>query len=151
MTQVPFDQLSKQYLEEFLEPLGTVQRNLEVPGESKYVDVWFVPTKPLSRWVQDLGLLGQIIQTPCLLEPFRNAPNRTEIRTCILKLLWIQEDQRRKGKLQVQSRQEHDLPQLWILAAIATHPVIRDFGGLEQLQWGAGIYHLPVAFNSQFA
>jgi uncharacterized protein YjeT (DUF2065 family) len=148
MTQVPFDQLSKQYLEEFLEPLETVQRNLEVLGESKFVDVWFVPTTPLSSWAKDLGLLGQIIQSPCLLEPFRNAPSRTEIRTCVLKLIWIQEEQRRKGKQQTQSLQENNLPQLWILAAIASNPVIQDFGRQEQSQWGAGVYVLPKAFRT---
>jgi hypothetical protein len=35
MTQIPFDQLSKEFLKEFLSPLGTVERSLEVPGESK--------------------------------------------------------------------------------------------------------------------
>jgi Domain of unknown function (DUF4351) len=148
MTQVPFDQLSKQYLEEFLAPLGMVQRNLEVPGESKFVDVWFVPTMPSSSTVEDLGLLGQIIQTPCLLEPFRNSPSRTEVRTCILKLIWIQEDQRRKEKQRALALQESDLPQLWILAAIATNPVIQDFGAEEKPEWGAGVYVLPTAFKT---
>jgi Domain of unknown function (DUF4351) len=148
MTQVPFDQLSKQYLEEFLAPLGLVQRNLEVLGESKFVDVWFVPTQPLSSEDRDLGLLGQIIQTPCLLEPFRNAPSRTEIRTCILKLIWIQEDERRKGKQQRIAVKEGDLPQLWILAATATNPVIQDFGAEERSEWDSGIYFLPAAFKT---
>ncbi len=148
MTQVPFDQLSKQYLEEFLAPLGMVQRNLEVLGESKFVDIWFVPSNPLSSGGQDLGLLGQIIQTPCLLEPFRNAPSRTEVRTCILKLIWIQEDQRRKEKQRALSLQKIDLPQLWILAAIATNPVIQDFGAEERPEWGSGVYFLPAAFKT---
>jgi hypothetical protein len=148
MTQIPFDQLSKQYLEEFLAPLGLVQRNLEVLGESKFVDVWFVPTVPSTLEAQDLGLLGRIIQTPCLLEPFRNAPSRTEVRTCILKLIWIQEDQRRKEKQRAVSLQESDLPQLWILAAIATNPVIQDFGAAEKPEWGAGVYILPAAFKA---
>jgi hypothetical protein len=148
MTQVPFDQLSKQYLEEFLAPLGMVQRNLEVPGESKFVDVWFVPTLPSSSTVGDLGLLGRIIQTPCLLEPFRNSPSRTEVRTCLLKLIWIQEDQRRKEKQRALSLQESDLPQLWILAAIATNPVIQDFGAAENPHWGSGVYVLPTAFKT---
>jgi hypothetical protein len=148
MTQVPFDQLSKQYLEEFLAPLGMVQRNLEVPGESKFVDVWFVPTLPSSSTVGDLGLLGRIVQIPCLLEPFRNSPSRTEVRTCLLKLIWIQEDQRRKEKQRALSLQESDLPQLWILAAIATNPVIQDFGAAENPHWGSGVYVLPTAFKT---
>ena len=32
MTRIPFDQLSKQFLEELLSPVGIVQRSLEVPG-----------------------------------------------------------------------------------------------------------------------
>lgn len=39
MAQNSFDQLSKQYLEEFLAPIGTVQRQYEVLGEAKFVDV----------------------------------------------------------------------------------------------------------------
>jgi predicted transposase YdaD len=35
MTQTPFDQMSKQYLEEFLAPFGVVQRQYEIPGEPK--------------------------------------------------------------------------------------------------------------------
>jgi hypothetical protein len=43
MTQSPFDSLAKQYLEDFLTPIGTVEREYEIPGESKFVDVWFTP------------------------------------------------------------------------------------------------------------
>jgi hypothetical protein len=43
MTQTPHDQLAKQYLEEFLAPFGRIERQYEVPGEAKYVDVWFIP------------------------------------------------------------------------------------------------------------
>jgi hypothetical protein len=39
MTQSPFDQMSKQYLEEVLSPFGMVQRQYEVPGEAKFIDV----------------------------------------------------------------------------------------------------------------
>lgn len=76
MTRIPFDQLSKQYLEAFLEPLGEVQRNLEVPGEPKYIDVWFIPSSPNPAATEDLGLLSQMATTPCLLEPFRVVPFR---------------------------------------------------------------------------
>jgi len=49
MTQSPFDQLAKQYLEEFLSPIGTVDglrptighQECEIPGEAKYI--WFKP------------------------------------------------------------------------------------------------------------
>ncbi len=91
MTQSPFDQLSKSYLEEFLKPIGTVERQYEIPGEAKHVDVWFIPNQNITEPIDDLGLLGQMAKTPCLIEPYHNPPTREEIRTCILKLLWINE------------------------------------------------------------
>lgn len=96
MSRIRFDQLAKQYLEDLLEPLGTVHRNLEVPGELKSVDLWFAPATASAHWVPDAGLLNRITATACLLEPFRNSPTRQEIRSCLLKLLWLQEGERRR-------------------------------------------------------
>jgi Domain of unknown function (DUF4351) len=148
MTRIRFDQLAKQYLEGFLEPLGTVQRNLEVPGESKFVDVWFTPTSNSTESSSNLGLLSCIATTPCLLEPFRNAPTRQEVRSCLLKLLWVQEDQRRKYEQQGNTQTENGLPKLWILAATATKPLIAEFGGQQRTDWLQGIYFLPEALKT---
>lgn len=148
MSRLRFDQLAKQYLEEFLEPLGTVQRNLEIPGEPKFVDAWFVPHSESSALIQNLGLLSRIATTPCLLEPFSSAPTRQEVRSCLLKLLWIQEDQRRKLEQAGETQPEATLPKLWILAATVTRPVIAEFGGQEQRDWGTGIYFASAMYHS---
>jgi hypothetical protein len=148
MTRIRFDQLAKQYLEGFLEPLGTVQRNLEVPGESKFVDVWFTPTSVAIEPPPDLGLLSRIVLTPCLLEPFRNAPTRQDIRSCLLKLLWIQEDQRRKTEQSGATQFENDLSRLWILAATMTQPIIAKFGGQIRSDWLPGIYFLAEGLHT---
>jgi hypothetical protein len=123
MTQSPFDQLSKMYLEEFLKPIGTVERQYEVPGEAKYVDVWFIPDRNSTEPIEDLGLLGEMAKTPCLLEPFRNPPTREDIRTCLLKLLWIQEDQRRN---QDDDAPKHEAPTLWTKQPPAFIPSVPD-------------------------
>lgn len=145
MAQSPFDQLSKQYLEEFLAPIGTVQRQYEIPGEAKFVDVWFVPD-PETAPTQDLGLLGRIVQNPCLLEPYRNAPSRTEVRVSILKLIWIQEDERRKT--QQDELAETVLPWLWILAATTSKPLLQAIGSTPKPDWPDGIYFLPDIFKT---
>jgi hypothetical protein len=137
MAQNPFDQLAKQYLEDILTPIGQVTCNLEIPGESKFVDVFFNPTQPPPM---DLGLLGRIIQTPCSLEPFRNAPSRQEIRTCWMKLLWLQENERRKAKRRIP---EPHLPQLWILASKISQPVLREAGAQPHPDWPIGCYFMP--------
>jgi hypothetical protein len=143
MTQNPSDQLAKQYLEEFLAPLGAVQRTFEVPGESKFVDVWFTPTLPPPAIAPDLGLLSRIATTPCLLEPFRNAPKRHEVRSCLLKLLWLQEDVRRKL-----DPPEADLPHLWILAADISQPVLRECVANSPTDWGPGVYFMAAILKA---
>jgi hypothetical protein len=125
MTQSPFDQLSKNYLEEFLKPIGTVERQYEVPGEAKHVDVWFIPHQNITEPIDDLGLLGQMAKTPCLIEPYHNPPTRDEIRTCILKLLWINEDQRRKAE--AADAPTPEAPTLWVLASHISKPLLKDF------------------------
>lgn len=148
MSRIRFDQLAKQYLEEFLEPLGTVQRSLEVPGEPKFVDVWFTPAPEIDQSAPKLGLLNRIVTTPCLLEPFRNAPTRQEIRSCLLKLLWVQEDQRRKIEQSGGTQTKNDLPKLWILAATTTSSVVAEFGGQFRPHWEPGVYFAPEAFKT---
>jgi hypothetical protein len=145
MTQTPFDQLAKQYLEEFLAPMGKVERQYEVPGEPKFVDVWFMPD-PKATPEADLGLLGRMVEKPCLLEPYRNSPSRTEARVSVMKLLWIQEDERRKA--QVDSLSEEALPVLWILAATASQPLLEDAGRIVKTDWLAGMYFAPELFKT---
>jgi hypothetical protein len=143
MTQFSSDQLAKQYLQEFLESLGTVERSFEIPGEAKHADIWFIPNQgtPLR---QDLGLLGRLLTTPCILEPFSGGPTRQEVKTCLLKLLWMQEDQRRR---QVPAS---NLARLWILASRMDAPVIADFGGQPQPDWPKGVYFTAPELNTVF-
>ena len=145
MTQTPFDQMSKQYLEEFLAPFGAVQRQYEIPGEAKFVDVWFSPNLELAQ-NQALGLLGRMVQQSCLLEPYRNAPSRTEVRVSVMKLVWVQEDERRKA--QKQELAETELPRLWILAATTSKPLLQDTNGVIKPDWMPGVYFIADIFKT---
>jgi len=75
MTRPPHDQFAKQYLEGLLSPLGKVEVRKEVADETRQVDVFFSPDSNMRGNAQSLGLLGQMVTTSTLLEPFRNAPN----------------------------------------------------------------------------
>jgi Domain of unknown function (DUF4351) len=136
MTQSPFDQLAKSYLEEFLKPIGTVERQYEVPGEAKYVDIWFIPDRDRKESIDDLGLLGEMAKTPCLIEPYHNPPSRDEIRTCLLKLLWITEEQRRNA---ADDAPNPEAPTLWVLASHISKPLLKDFHAHKK---SPGIYTL---------
>jgi hypothetical protein len=97
MTSKPYDQFSKQLLEELLSPLGRVEVNKEVTDKARFVDVLFSPSPQAQS--QSLGLLGRIaVLNTTLLEPFRNQPSRTEVRNCFLKLFTVIADSQRKAK-----------------------------------------------------
>lgn len=143
MTQAPFDQLAKQYLEEFLSPFGKVERQYEIPGESKFVDVWFVPDRPV---LPDLGILGRMVQSASLLEAFHNCPTRRDVKTCLMKLLWVQEEEQRKAG---RTFKPHEMPRLWILAATVTQPIIHMFKGEESSDWLPGMYEMAKGLDTQ--
>ncbi|MGB3508762.1 MAG: hypothetical protein WBA93_05875 [Microcoleaceae cyanobacterium] len=55
-------------------------------GEVRQVDICFSPiSKPFTAPL-NLGILGNILLSDCLIEPFRNQPTLTEVRSCALKL-----------------------------------------------------------------
>ena len=62
----------------------------EVPGEAREVDVAFYPHPQSLGTAPELELLGRLVMTPCLLEPFRNQPTPSEVQHCLLKLFLIQ-------------------------------------------------------------
>jgi hypothetical protein len=148
MAKNPFDQFSKQLLEEVLAPYGTVEISLEVTGESQFVDVFFEPSSnradswSVSIAPQGLGLLGRIAQTPCLLEPFRNQPSAFEIRSCLQKLYQVHGNYQRKAKREKESIAENDLPQLLILASSASETLLNGFGVSSSEEWESGVYFL---------
>ena len=147
MARTRFDQLSKQLLEEFLTPLGKVEKSLEVLGEARFVDIWFVPFAQPAMPPAAIGLLGKLATTPCLLEPFRNQPTLTEVRNCLLKLFLVQADFQRKAKRGEVSEAfpqegripEAELPQLWILTSSASDTILSGFGANPHESWTEGV------------
>jgi hypothetical protein len=149
MTRQPHDQFAKQYLAELLAPLGEVNISREVSAESRQIDVWFAPASPPTADRQILGLLGRIVTTPCLLEPFRNQPSKTEIRNCILKLFSLQSQLHRQGRREDEPVTENELPQLWILATSASTTLLDSFRfKLESDRWCSGVYFLGEAMKT---
>jgi hypothetical protein len=145
MTKNVFDQFSKQFLEEVLAPLGSVETSHEVSGEAQLVDVYFVPNpQPIDPPI-DLGLLSRIVQIPCLLEPYRNQPSATEVRSCLLKLFQVHGDYHRQARRKNEFFPEEQLPYLWILASSASENLWSSFGASIYPDWGKGVYFLPPA------
>ncbi len=141
MTNIPYDQFSKQYLEELLAPFGEVNISQEIAGEARQVDVFFVPDRQ-NRDRQSLGILGKITATSCLLEPFRHQPTPTDIRNCLLKLFLTLADRQRQAKREQTKIPEAQLPTLWILTSTASPKLLQNFKAERLPDWPEGIYFL---------
>jgi Domain of unknown function (DUF4351) len=148
MTKNIFDQFSKQFLEEVLAPLGSIETSHEVSGEPQLVDVYFVPNPQPTNPPTVLGLLGRIAQIPCLLEPYRNQPSADDIRSCLLKLFQVHGDYRRQSRRNDEPLLEAELPYLWILASSASENLWESFGAYPYADWGEGVYFLPPALRT---
>ncbi|BAZ05146.1 flagellar assembly protein H [Calothrix sp. NIES-3974] len=150
MSKNLFDQFAKQFFETFLSPLGEVRTNFEVPGEPKFIDIWFTPRNQPSINTESLGILAEIATLPCLLEPFRNQPNPFEVRSCLSKLFHVQADLQRQLKRQQQTLSESELPQLWIITPSASEDLLSMFGATLSEDWLEGVYFLPKALKTAF-
>ncbi|MEC4987834.1 MAG: hypothetical protein SAJ37_03710, partial [Oscillatoria sp. PMC 1068.18] len=149
MTRQYHDQFAKQYLTELLASLGTVEISKEIPGEVRQIDLYFVPSPTPTTAPQTIGLLGRLASFPCLLEPFRNQPSKSEIRSCLLKLFQVQSELQRQTRRENRSLTETDLPRLWILATSASSNLIESFGAkLELENWCPGVYFLADALKT---
>ena len=81
--------------------------------------------------------------TSCLFEPYRNAPNEIEIRSCLLKLYSVQGELLRQAKREKRSISEEELPFLWILTPTCSERILEGFGAKTKEGWEKGVYFLP--------
>ncbi|MEH2163668.1 MAG: hypothetical protein V7K38_22160 [Nostoc sp.] len=143
MTRFIHDQFAKDYLEQLLTPYGEVQAARRVAGEVRQIDVYFIPKPQPSNIPETLGLLGQLVTTPSLFEPFRNAASATEICDCLLKLLEVRGDFYRQANRNKTRILESDLPKLWILTPTASPQLLSGFGANPKDDYLPGIHFMP--------
>jgi hypothetical protein len=147
VTRFIHDQFAKQYLSELLSPLGTVEANKEVSSEVRYIDLFFTPFDGENPRRDDLGLLGRLTTTPALFEPFRNPVSKNEIRTCLLKLLTLQQEWERQANRDQTRVSEDQLPRLWILTPTASANLLDSCNAVAA---EAGIYFCGDTFKTAF-
>jgi len=156
MTRFRHDQSAKELLKSMLEPLGSVSSQHEVPAEALYIDVVFEGPNPTLEPADfaRLGLLGRLVQQPCLFEPYRSTLQDAHLVNGMAKLCWSRlEHQRRQSKIKGKER-DSPTPQLWILCPDATEArlgahALQAAGSLEPAladgrravgRWPTGVY-----------
>jgi hypothetical protein len=65
------------------------------------------------------------VQTPCLIEPFRNQPDSEEVRSCLLKLYQVQGNFYRQSRREETTITDEELPFLWILSSSASERLLQ--------------------------
>jgi hypothetical protein len=146
LTRFLWDKFSKDYLETFLSSSGDVKTSLDVTAETQEIDVYFRPTSP--EIPPELGLLGKLAQTPCLLEPYRNPVTIEGIIACLSKLFTVREQLQREAHRHQQPLLAENIPRLWILTPTASQRIITAFSALNNPDWGEGIYFLAPALTT---
>jgi len=143
MTRFIHDRFAKEYLEELLSPVGTVNIGSDVTSEVREIDVYFTPNAAVPEYIESLGLLGRLANSTAIFEPFRNPVSVSEVISCLSKLWDV------RGKLERQARRENtglnetELPKLWILTPTASELLLNGFRAqLDEPQWMPGIYFL---------
>jgi hypothetical protein len=144
MTNFPHDQFAKNYLNELLKPLGTVQTGKSVSAEIRQIDVYFVPSLNQSpEDIEKLGLLGRFASHLGLFEAFRNASTVDEVRSCTTKLHSTFAELQRNAKASKKRIKEEELPFLWILTPTASKSILNGFRTYEAAdKWSQGVYLL---------
>ncbi len=143
MSRTPHDQFAKLCLAGFLEPFGTAEIGREITNEVRQVDLLFNPNPTQPKAQQSLGLLGRMVSTQCLLEPFRNPIQSGHILDCQSKLNEVRLELLRKAKSQKLRLSQVTLPKLWILSPSVSSTILQGFGAAEKSNWSTGLYFLP--------
>lgn len=81
-----FDRYGKRGLEGLLSPYGQATSDKTTEVAPHAIDLFFQPGSNASQAPAGLGLLGELIQRPTLLEPFSTAPTLDRLSGCVLKL-----------------------------------------------------------------
>lgn len=90
------DEWVKRVLSVWLESLGDVVVDAHIAGVSRRGDVLFTEQREDSERRRTLGALGELARGRVLFEPFRNPVTPAELQTCVLKVVDLDAQMRRK-------------------------------------------------------
>jgi len=139
------DSLSKDLLSLWLEPLVEVQSSRRVQGEERLVDLVCTPRPARGEargHRKQLGLLGRMAKGLTAFEAFRNPATAAELRGCVVKLIELHEELRRRARRQGQSAARVPLPHLWALTPTLSNGLLEGFGAAPEAGLPEGCFAL---------
>ncbi|MDF5722812.1 MAG: hypothetical protein PUP91_20515 [Rhizonema sp. PD37] len=143
-----------EYLSALTAQLAHVMIASEVIGEAELVDVLFEPKVEKSR--TSLGLLGELVGSPCIIEILRHAPNEWDLRTCIRHwLAWNAEaagsiipcDENSVHTDEQENDQLEDVDKMLLIITPSITPQhLQGFGAKASVINIPGVYSFPPAW-----
>jgi hypothetical protein len=130
----------------------------EVIGEAELVDVLFEPNLEKLKYLRtSLGLLGEIVSSPCIIENLRWAPNEWDLQTFMRHwLTWeaeahssivpVDENSRDTPQESSGDRAEDESKTLIIIVPSIVPKYLQGFGASPSVINIPGVYELPAAF-----
>jgi hypothetical protein len=142
MTRTPHDSFAKEWMQEVLSDFGSIEIEKQLAAEVRSIDLYFCPHPDRLEDLKNLGLLGRMIATPSLLEPFRNAVPEWETRNSREKVFQLEAELRREATRKKHKFLKRDKPFAWILSPTFSQKQQKTFRTEEKPQWGTGVYFL---------
>lgn len=93
-----FDRLGKALALEALRDVGVTDAQYELDAETTYADLRHEPAPGGAALRHRLGLLGELVQTPCLIELYSQAPGADDLRGCLAKHLAYAQERARVAR-----------------------------------------------------
>jgi hypothetical protein len=136
-----FDQFAKTMLDAVLSEVGEVRTQEEIHGEVQAADVLFAPAPGRAAERARLGLLGRMVDSACLLEPFHATPGGDAVLDCLVKQLTLRRNLVREARKNDRGRPE--IPRLWIISPGRPEHVLTGLGFGPRAGWPAGVWQAP--------
>jgi len=143
----PFDQLAKKVGKEALEASGPTVVQYAIFRDAQHADIRHDPDPGREVERARLGLLGRLAAVLCLIEIYGHAPSGAELRACLAKHFAHWEECERKARSQNRKRKERSQPPApivepfpWLLAPVASVPMLRKLEVKAAPGWPPGVY-----------
>lgn len=146
MVRSRFDQFAKTMLDMVLSEVGEVRTQEEIHGEVQAADVLFAPAPGRAAERARLGLLGRMVETACLLEPFHDTPGADAALDCLTKQLTLRRNLVREARKDERGRPA--IPRLWILSPGRPVRVLVGLGFRPLAGWPAGVWQAPLLLST---
>jgi hypothetical protein len=142
-----FDHLAKKVGKEALDACGVTVVQREISRDAQHADLLHDPDPARGAERARLGLLGRIAAVLCLIEVYGHAPDGGELRACLAKHFAYWEERERRTRALNRRRKDKKLPPespvepfLWIIAAVASAPMLRKLKVETVPGWPPGVY-----------